>query len=62
MTISIVIPVYNAATTIGPLVTQLIDGLRQQSLQVVLVNDGSTDVKSMNENLSNALSLRNERH
>src|SRR5262245_53750358 len=43
MTISIVIPVYNAATTIGPLVTQLIDALGRHSLQVVLVNDGSRD-------------------
>lgn len=40
--ISIVIPVYNAATTIGPLVDRLV-GLLRNRLQIVLVNDGSRD-------------------
>jgi undecaprenyl-phosphate 4-deoxy-4-formamido-L-arabinose transferase len=43
MMISIVIPVYNSATTIGPLVDQLINILDTNTLQVLLVNDGSAD-------------------
>jgi undecaprenyl-phosphate 4-deoxy-4-formamido-L-arabinose transferase len=43
MIISIVIPVYNGAATIGELVTRLIDVLGTYSLQIVLVNDGSPD-------------------
>jgi hypothetical protein len=43
MTVSIVIPVYNAARTIGRLVTQLVDALGDRSLEIVLVNDGSRD-------------------
>ncbi len=42
--ISIVIPVYNSEDTIGPLVLQLVSELSDlYSLEVVLVNDGSTD-------------------
>jgi undecaprenyl-phosphate 4-deoxy-4-formamido-L-arabinose transferase len=43
MQISIVIPVYNGAASIGPLVTRLIDILGTSALQIVLVNDGSPD-------------------
>src|SRR5262249_6032024 len=43
MIISIVIPVYNGAATIGALVDRLIDVLDAYSLQIVLVNDGSAD-------------------
>jgi len=44
MTISIVIPVYNAEATIGDLCDLLIDELSLfYRLQIVLVNDGSTD-------------------
>jgi undecaprenyl-phosphate 4-deoxy-4-formamido-L-arabinose transferase len=43
MIISIVIPVYNGAATIGALVNRLIDVLDAYSLQIVLVNDGSAD-------------------
>jgi undecaprenyl-phosphate 4-deoxy-4-formamido-L-arabinose transferase len=43
--VSIVIPVYNGAATIGPLVERLRDALSQEAyaLEVVLVNDGSAD-------------------
>jgi glycosyltransferase involved in cell wall biosynthesis len=41
--ISVVIPVYNGASTIGPLVDTLVAGLAPYKLQVVLVNDGSKD-------------------
>ena len=37
------IPVYNGASTVGTLVTRLIESLGRESLTVVLVNDGSTD-------------------
>jgi len=43
MKTSIVIPVYNSAGTIGPLVERLIAFLRGDALQIVLVNDGSVD-------------------
>jgi undecaprenyl-phosphate 4-deoxy-4-formamido-L-arabinose transferase len=43
MVISIVIPVYNGAATIGDLVDRLIDVLSTNTLQIVLVNDGSAD-------------------
>ena len=43
ITISVVIPVYNGAMTIEPLVDTLVDGLAPYNLQVVLVNDGSKD-------------------
>lgn len=43
MQISIVIPVYNGAASIGPLVTRLVDILGTNALQIVLVNDGSPD-------------------
>ncbi len=43
MRISIVIPVYNSAGTIGPLVARLVAALRGDGLQIVLVNDGSVD-------------------
>ncbi len=42
-TISVVIPVYNGAMTIGPLVDTLVADLPPYKLQVVLVNDGSKD-------------------
>jgi len=41
--LSIVIPVYNAASTIRELVEKLIGNLGPQNLQIVLVNDGSKD-------------------
>jgi len=42
--LSIVIPVYNAANTIGDLVGRLIDSLGLgNNLQIILVNDGSKD-------------------
>jgi undecaprenyl-phosphate 4-deoxy-4-formamido-L-arabinose transferase len=43
MRLTIVIPVYNAAKTIGHLVDKLIDSLSVNSLQLILVNDGSID-------------------
>jgi undecaprenyl-phosphate 4-deoxy-4-formamido-L-arabinose transferase len=43
MHVSIVIPVYNGARSIGPLVDRLIDILGTNALQIVLVNDGSPD-------------------
>src|SRR5258708_4583584 len=43
MQISIVIPVYKGARSIGPLVTRLVDILGTNALQIVLVNDGSPD-------------------
>jgi undecaprenyl-phosphate 4-deoxy-4-formamido-L-arabinose transferase len=45
MTITIVIPVYRGANSIGPLVHRLIDilGRSPYGLQIVLVNDGSPD-------------------
>ncbi len=44
-TLSIVIPVYNGASTIGSLVRRLVDllSVRLDGLQIVLVNDGSPD-------------------
>ncbi len=41
--VSVVIPVYNGAITIGSLVDTLVAGLAPFNLQVVLVNDGSKD-------------------
>lgn len=43
MLITIVIPVYNGAKTIGRLVEQLQHVLQSEHLQIVLVNDGSQD-------------------
>ena len=43
MLVSIVIPVYNGARTISPLVKRLFDVLHDHDLQIVLVNDGSPD-------------------
>src|SRR5262249_7770999 len=43
MLVSIVIPVYNGARTVGPLVQRLLDLLSVQQLQIVLVNDSSPD-------------------
>jgi undecaprenyl-phosphate 4-deoxy-4-formamido-L-arabinose transferase len=43
MQVSIVIPVYNGARSIGPLVDRLVDILGTNALQIVLVNDGSPD-------------------
>lgn len=44
MLISIVIPTYNGQETIGDLVTQLIDRIRQLfQVEIILVNDGSAD-------------------
>jgi len=41
--VSVVIPVYNGARTIGPLVERLLDALHGRTIQIVLVDDGSTD-------------------
>ncbi|MGB6063281.1 MAG: glycosyltransferase family 2 protein [Desulfomonilaceae bacterium] len=38
-----VVPVFNGASTIGPLVDTLVEGLTPNNLQIVLVNDGSKD-------------------
>jgi glycosyltransferase involved in cell wall biosynthesis len=43
MRVSIVIPVYNGARSIGPLVDRLVDIVCDNALQIVLVNDGSLD-------------------
>ncbi|HPZ08151.1 MAG TPA: glycosyltransferase family 2 protein [Candidatus Eremiobacteraeota bacterium] len=43
LTISIVIPVYNGAKTIGHLTEKLVELLGNRKLQIVLVNDGSKD-------------------
>ncbi|WP_018622420.1 glycosyltransferase family 2 protein [Spirosoma luteum] len=43
MRLSIVIPVYNSERTIGPLVEQLQVCLAEQTIEIVLVNDGSRD-------------------
>ncbi len=43
MLISVVIPVYNGARTIGPLVERLLAALTGSPLQIVLVDDGSVD-------------------
>lgn len=43
MLTSVVIPVYNSSSTIGPLVDRLLAGLGRTRLQIVLVNDGSSD-------------------
>jgi undecaprenyl-phosphate 4-deoxy-4-formamido-L-arabinose transferase len=40
---TVVIPVFNGAATIGPLVERLVRVFEGLALQVVLVNDGSTD-------------------
>src|SRR4051794_11966534 len=42
-TVSIVIPVFNGASTVGAVVARLIGSLDPGSLSVVLVNDGSVD-------------------
>jgi len=41
--LSVVIPVYNGAGTVGELVEELIGRLGSKKLQIVLVNDGSPD-------------------
>ena len=43
VTLSVVIPVYGGARTIGPLVESLREALSRERLQVVLVNDASPD-------------------
>lgn len=43
MYLSVVIPVYNSETTIGPLVNRLHDCLANVLFEIVLVNDGSAD-------------------
>ena len=43
MKTSIAIPVYQGARTIGRLVDELIAGVKSYELEVILVNDGSTD-------------------
>jgi undecaprenyl-phosphate 4-deoxy-4-formamido-L-arabinose transferase len=53
--ISIVIPVYNGASTIGPLVDRLIEVLPATTLQIVLVDDGSLDAS---DEVCRALSTR----
>ena len=41
--LSVVIPVFNGATTVGRVVRSILQGLPQLKLEVVLVDDGSTD-------------------
>jgi len=53
--ISIVIPVYNGARTIGPLVGRLVEVLPVTTLQIVLVDDGSLDAS---DEVCRALSAR----
>ena len=55
MLISVVIPVYNGARTIGPLVGRLIEALSGTALQIVLVDDGSLDAS---DDACRALSAR----
>ena len=43
MKTSIIIPVYNAANTLGALVDGLVKILTRTALEIILVNDGSTD-------------------
>ena len=43
MQLAIVIPVFNSAHTIGPLVDRLCGTIGPEALHIVLVNDGSTD-------------------
>lgn len=43
MKTTIVIPVYNGAKTIGLLIDELISRMEQKGLEIVLVNDGSSD-------------------
>jgi glycosyltransferase involved in cell wall biosynthesis len=43
MSITVVVPVYNAEKTIGRLGESLVNSLKTHKLQVVLVNDGSQD-------------------
>lgn len=43
MKISVIIPVYNSESTIGSLVTTLLQVLGQYELEIVLVNDSSKD-------------------
>ncbi len=43
MKLSIVIPVYQGSDTIGTLTDQLVEKLKSYELEIVLVNDGSTD-------------------
>lgn len=43
MKISVVIPVYESAASIGKLVDELIINLRLHELEIILINDGSTD-------------------
>lgn len=43
MNVSIIIPVYKGAKTIGRLVDELIDKLKSYALEIVLINDGSPD-------------------
>lgn len=55
MLISVVIPVYNGARTIGPLVERLLEALPGSPLQIVLVDDGSLDAS---DEVCRALSAR----
>src|SRR3989338_218102 len=43
MKISIVIPVYQGASTISELADELVKNLTDNELEIILVNDGSTD-------------------
>jgi polyisoprenyl-phosphate glycosyltransferase len=43
MKLSVCIPVYNGEKTIGPLVAEVIDLYKSYDLEIVLVNDGSSD-------------------
>ncbi len=46
MTLSICIPVYNGAMTIGPLVNEIFEKLNGTDLEIILVNDGSPNDNS----------------
>ena len=41
--LSVVIPVFNGALTVGKVVRGILQGLPDLNLEVILVNDGSTD-------------------
>ena len=46
MKLSVIIPVYNGAKTISELSDELVKSLKNYELELVLVNDGSTDETS----------------
>ena len=55
MLLSVVIPVYKGAQSIGSLVSKLHETLQSVSFEIVLVNDGSPD---NSEEVCTALALR----